>query len=437
MLCLSAAGEARKFFLESGDKMDYSFSGGMLLLKVNAVQAVALAVMTYYFGVWVKSKLPVLAKYSIPTPVVGGMTFALLLSVLEGCGVMKVQFDGTLQTILMLAFYTTIGLMASLKLIRQGGGLLIAFLAAASVLAALQNCLGMGLAGLMGIDPHYGLLTGSISMTGGLGTAAAFGPFFEQNYSVTGATAVGITSATFGMVVALMLGGPFGEWLIHRYKVPAPKAQSTPEPQLHIPQDMETPVAANINAREPSMTEELMKAGSIVAVCVALGMVLSQWMGQYITLPAYIGAMIVAALVRNFGDFSGAFRVEGKGLTAVADISLVIFVTMAINSLKLYELIHLAIPMLVILVAQTILILIFAWLVIFTMFGRTYDTVMLSAGTIGFGMGATVNALANMQAIAEKWGPSPKAWLIVSIVGAFLIDLVNALLITTMCNFIS
>ena len=417
--------------------MDYSFVNGMLLLKVNAMQAVALAVVTYYFGAWVKARLPILAKYSIPTPVVGGMTFALVLSVLEGYGVMKVQFDGTLQTMLMLAFYTTIGLMASLKLIRQGGGLLVAFLIATSVLAALQNALGMGLSCLMGIDVHYGLLTGSVSMMGGLGTAAAFGPFFEQTYGVTGGTAVGITSATFGMVVALMVGGPFGEWLIHRYKVASPKRPDTPEPQLHIPQDMETAVASGVNAREPSMTEELMKAGSIVAVCVALGMVLSQWMGQFITLPAYIGSMIVAALVRNFGDYTKTFRVEGKGLTAVADISLVLFVTMAINSLKLYELIHLALPMLVILVAQTVLMLAFAWLVIFTLFGRNYDTVMLSAGSIGFGMGATVNALANMQAIAEKWGPSPKAWLIVSIVGAFLIDLVNALLITSMCNLVS
>ena len=404
--------------------MDYAFKGGVLFVNVSAIQALALAVLTYYFGVWVKKHVSILEKYSIPSPVVGGILFSIVLSILDGMNIMKVHFDSSLQTLLMLAFYTTIGLMASLKLIKKGGTLLVSFFIAVSVLVVLQNLVGMTIAQAMGLDKHYGILAGSVSMMGGLGTAAAFGPFFEHTYGVTGGTAVGITAATFGMVAALVLGGPFGEWVIHRYKIQTPKQPHEPEEKLMLPSDTEVSITSEQRANTPTFTDELMKAGSIVALCMALGTVVSSYLGQYITLPAYIGSMIVAAIVRNIGDFTHSFSVEGKGLNAVADISLILFVTMAINSLKLYELVNLAIPMIVILAAQTVLMLAFAWLVFIKLFGKE--------GGIGFGMGATVNGLANMQAIGEKYGSSARAWLIVSIVGAFLIDLVNALVITYM-----
>ena len=404
--------------------MDYAFKGGVLFVNVSAIQALALAVLTYYFGVWVKKHVSILEKYSIPSPVVGGILFSIVLSILDGMNIMKVHFDSSLQTLLMLAFYTTIGLMASLKLIKKGGTLLISFFIAVSVLVVLQNLVGMSIAQAMGLDKHYGILAGSVSMMGGLGTAAAFGPFFEHTY--------GITAATFGMVAALVLGGPFGEWVIHRYKIQTPKQPHEPEEKLMLPSDTEVSITSEQRANTPTFTDELMKAGSIVALCMALGTVVSSYLGQYITLPAYIGSMIVAAIVRNIGDFTHSFSVEGKGLNAVADISLILFVTMAINSLKLYELVNLAIPMIVILAAQTLLMLCFAWLVFIKLFGKEYDNVMLAVGGIGFGMGATVNGLANMQAIGEKYGSSARAWLIVSIVGAFLIDLVNALVITYM-----
>ncbi len=412
--------------------MDYAFKGGVLFVNVSAIQALALAVLTYYFGVWVKKHVSILEKYSIPSPVVGGILFSIVLSILDGMNIMKVHFDSSLQTLLMLAFYTTIGLMASLKLIKKGGTLLVSFFIAVSVLVVLQNLVGMTIAQAMGLDKHYGILAGSVSMMGGLGTAAAFGPFFEHTYGVTGGTAVGITAATFGMVAALVLGGPFGEWVIHRYKIQTPKQPHEPEEKLMLPSDTEVSITSEQRANTPTFTDELMKAGSIVALCMALGTVVSSYLGQYITLPAYIGSMIVAAIVRNIGDFTHSFSVEGKGLNTVADISLILFVTMAINSLKLYELVNLAIPMIVILAAQTVLMLAFAWLVFIKLFGKEYDNVMLAVGGIGFGMGATVNGLANMQAIGEKYGSSARAWLIVSIVGAFLIDLVNALVITYM-----
>ena len=409
-------------------------AGDILIINVNMIQAVALAVVMYYIGVWVKSKIQVLERYCLPSPVVGGMLCATTLSTLQYFGIMQVNFDGTLQSLLMLAFFTTIGLMASLKVVEQGGKLLVGFLLAVSVLAVIQNLLGMGLASFMGLDYHYGLLAGSVSMMGGLGTSAAFGPYFEQTYGIVGGTAVAITSATFGMVAALMIGAPFGEWLIRKYKIKTPKEVEQPEPPLHLPDEMHTGIMSEHAAEKPTLTHDMMKAVGIVAICMGLGSIVSGMLGQLITLPGYIGSMIVAAVIRNISDLDlgKSLRIDEKSLNTVADITLVLFVTMAVNSLKLHELVNLAIPMMVILAAQTILMLAFAWGVLFMLFKRDYDTVMLTVGGIGFSMGATANGLANMQAMAEKYGSSPKAWLIVSLVGAFLIDFINAVVITTM-----
>ena len=400
-------------------------AGTVPVIAVDKVQAVALAVCTYYFGVWLKGKVGVLSRYSIPSPVVGGMSFAIVVSFLEYFNIVKVQIDSTLQTVLMLGFFTTIGLMASLRVVKDGGRLLLGFLLAVTVLVFLQNGMGMAIAEAMGFDKHYGILAGSVSMMGGLGTAAAFGPYFEETYGITGGTAVAVTAATFGMVAALLIGGPFGEWCIRRYQVKTPDEVQQPEPELHLPDDMDTDITEQHASAKPNFTNEIMRAVSVTALAMGLGTIVSNFLGHYITLPAYIGAMIVATVIRNVGDFSGMYKVEGKGLNAVADITLVLFVTMAINNLKLHEL-----PLVVILACQTILMLIYAWTVLFTAFGRSYDAVMLSVGGIGFSMGATANGLANMQAISEKYGSSPRAWLIVSVVGAFLIDLINAVVIT-------
>ena len=244
-------------------------SDGMLIVNVSAIQAVAIAAVTYYFGAWLRKKVPFLEKYSVPSPVVGGMLVALVLSCLEYFHFMKVNFDTSLQTLLMLAFFTTIGLSASLKIVTEGGKLLVSFLFVITILCVLQNFLGMGLAEMMGLDFHYGLLAGSVSMMGGLGTSAAFGPYFEQTYGVQGGTAVAITAATFGMVVALLIGAPFAEWLIRKYKGITPKEVDTPEPELHIPEDLETTVVEG--EKDPTYTPQLLKAGTIVAICVGLG----------------------------------------------------------------------------------------------------------------------------------------------------------------------
>ncbi len=397
----------------------------VLAISINNVQAVALAFLTYYFGVWVKGKVSIFRKLSLPAAVIGGLPFAAIISILTVAGVVKVTFDNSLSTVALLVFFTTVGMMASLKLVKYGGIGLVMFWIVSTAVGFIQNLVGMGIAGSMGIDPHYGILAGAVSLMGGLGTSAAFGPYFEQTYGITGATTVAITAATFGMVMALVLGGPFGEKLISKYKLTTPKM----EEKTAVSESTDLSV---LDEETHADSNEVIKAAAFVFVAIGLGSILSFYLGKMITLPAYIGAMLMAAFIRNIGDFTGAYKVEGAGLNIVAEVALTVYVTMAINSLKLYELVHLALPLLIILIVQTIIMLLVAWLVYFMFFGRNYEAVMLAVGAIGFGMGATANGLANMQALAQTHGEAPKAWLIVSLVGAFLVDFTNAIIITWM-----
>ncbi|MBP8616367.1 sodium/glutamate symporter [Veillonella sp.] len=394
-------------------------------LKISSVQAVALAFVTYYLGVWIKSKVALLQKLSLPAAVIGGLPFAFFLSVLRGLGILQVTFDNSLSTVALLAFFTTVGMMASLKLVKYGGIALVFFWIISTIVGFAQNLIGMGIAGAMGIDPHYGILAGAVSLMGGLGTSAAFGPYFETTYGIQGSTSVAITAATFGMVAALVLGGPFGEWILNKYNIdPANKPAGADKPDA-----VDLTV---LEEEENSDARGVIKASAFVFLAIGIGSVVSAYLGQLITLPAYIGAMLIAAVIRNIGDFSGMYKVQGGGLNIVAEVALTVYVTMAINSLNLYELIHLALPLFIILVAQTVFMLVVAWLVYFRIFGKNYESMMLAVGAIGFAMGATANGLANMQAIGDKHGHAPRAWLIVSLVGAFLIDFTNAIIITWM-----
>ena len=406
--------------------MDLTLIDGVWVARIDMIQTLAFAIVTYYFGIWLKSKVTWLRKLSVSAPVVGGIIVAVTLSVLDAYNILQVKFDSTLQTQLMLAFFTTIGLMASLKLVKRGGKMLVGFLAAVSVLAVLQNVLGMSVASLFGLDARYGIMVGSVSLMGGLGTSAAFGPYFEEVYGLQGATGVAIASATFAMTNSLLIGGPMGQWLIRRHHLKTPKQMGLESFENAVDQKVEY----EENPNNTSWTADLMRAIAIVLVCMALGKVVSMFFGQFITLPAYIGAMLVAGVVRNVGDYYHAFDKESKAINAVGEIALVLFVTMAINNLKLHELLHLALPICAILICQLCLLLTFARWVLFQFFGRDFDAVMLTVGGSGFCMGATSTGLTNMQGLAEQYGSSPRAWLVVSLVGAFLIDFINALIIT-------
>lgn len=405
--------------------MESKLVNGLLVLKFSMIQTVALAIIVYYLGIAIRRHIPFLVKHSIPAPVVGGLLFASLSTFLRTQGIVGFELDSIMQNNLMIMFFTTIGMGASVLLIKRGGIPLVLFFGLACMLAVCQNVIGILLAKATGIHPLFGIIAGAVTLMGGLGTGGAFGPLFES-WGLSGATTAAIAAATFGMVAGSLMGGPFGEKLIKHYGIQTPASQG-------ITYDM---AEVTFQEEEAKVTgAALMNTLAFVLTAMGLGAIVSYYFTQQgATLPPYIGAMIVAAVLRNIGDLSRKFTIDGNALEIISDISLGIYLTMAINGLKLWELFNLAGPLLIILIGQCVLMIFFCWLLVYLIMGRDYEAMMLSVGMVGFGMGATPNALANMQAISRKYGPAPKAYLIVPLVGAFLVDFINALIITGMSS---
>lgn len=405
--------------------METAVVKGLLTLKVNMYQLTALGVIAYYLGVWCRKTFPALVRFSIPAPVVGGLPFAIIVAILEHNKIMGFAFDGTLQTALMIVFFCTIGMNASITLLKKGTLLILAFFGIATVGAVLQNILGMGVADFFGIDPRLGIIGGSVTLTGGLGTAGAFGPYFE-NLGVTGAAAAGIACATFGMIAGSMTGGPMAEWLIKSNK-------------LLTPQDAEYKSEEGFEDMTGEGDDDMINASALmknvswVLFSVGIGtIVLSLINATGFTVPLYLGAMIAAIIVRNIGEVSGMYHIDNKIIDTISDISLAVFISMAIVSMKLAQLVNLAGPLISMMILQLILVLIMAYFLVYLLFGRDYEASVMSAGFIGFMMGATSNALVSMQAVTSKYGNAVKAYFVVPIVGAFLIDITNAIIIQYM-----
>jgi glutamate:Na+ symporter, ESS family len=384
--------------------------------KLNSAQILALACLGVALGAWLKRRVSLLDRLNIPVPVAGGMAFALAALAMRG-RVANFETDTSLQTLLMIAFMTTIGLNARLELIRRGGVGVIKLLAIATLGAFLQNVLGMGLAKALGVDARLGILTGSVALAGGPATAAAFGGTFEH-LGVQSASSVALASATFGIAVAGLIGAYIGASLARKRKISYVERKTDARPSIE---------------RE---TSNLLTAVLVIGVCVGLGNLLSlaiERMG--VILPAYIGAMIVATVVRNLDDRLKLTKVAQADIDTLGRIALYLFITMALINLRLWEIAHLALPMLILLTAQVA----FCWLMCVTIcyrgMGSDYEAAVTSAGFCGFMLGITANAVACMEELVEKFGPAPQSFLIVPIVGAFLIDFTNSIIITAMANW--
>jgi ESS family glutamate:Na+ symporter len=405
------------------------------LLKLDLIQTTALAAVVLFAGYGIRRRVAVLDRFNIPAPVVGGFIFAALALTARLAGLLRFEFDTTLQAPFMIAFFTCIGLGASLGLLRVGGPQVLLFWLLASTLAVIQNGIGVALAAAMGENPLLGLLAGSITMTGGHGTGAAFGKLIEEQYQFPGALTVALAAATFGLVSGGLIGGPIGTRLITRLglKPAATAGTGSAQPFAHAALDEEIDTEP---AGEPATAYLLLKTLAIILVCMWAGGLLSRWLGQYVTLPGYIGAMIVAAVVRNVADVTGAVRITSRVVDDLGTISLSLFLAMALMSLKLWELLDLALPMLVILAAQVATMAAFAIWITFRVMGRDYDAAVMAGGHCGFGLGATPNAVANMGSLVERFGPAPRAFLVVPMVGAFFIDFTNAIIITAYINVV-
>jgi len=409
-----------------------------ITIQLDMVQTLALAAVVLFAGYGIRRRIGVLDRYNIPAPVVGGFLFAILALVLRVTGMLSIEFTATLQPPLMIAFFTSIGLGASLGLLKVGGPQVLLFWGLATVLVVFQDALGVAVAWVLGVNPFLGLVAGSITMTGGHGTGAAFGKLLDEQYGLAGGVTLAMAAATFGLVSGGLIGGPIATFIVKRFNpkhaTPATghdaAAQIARREALDEEIDTEPP-------GEGATAYNLLKIITVVLVAMWAGSLLSGWLGRFVTLPAYIGAMIVAAFLRNAADLIGFVKIEQRVVDDIGTIALNLFLAMALMTLNLYELKDLAVPMLVILMTQVVLMGAFAYWITFRLMGRDYDAAVMAGGHCGFGMGATPNAVANMEAITEKFGPAPRAFLVLPMVGAFFIDFTNAIIITAFINVVA
>lgn len=396
-----------------------------MTLTLDIYQTAAVAVFVYALGSFVKKKIAFFNKYCIPASVIGGILFAMLTLGLNLTGTLTVVTDTTLQNIFMTLFFTSVGYTASLKLLKKGGLQVLSFLLMASLLIVVQNAVGVSLASLLGLDPLMGLCVGSIPLVGGHGTSGAFGPMLEQNFNVTGAATVSISVATFGLIIGGIVGGPVAKRRIRKHSLTSDSTAAQAED-------------ATTKTENPHSPEEFMKAFFILFVAAGIGSVISGLIEKTgITFPSYIGAMLAAALLRNLSDSTGKLTVVEDIVSLLGNACLTLYLAMALMSLRLWELANLALPMLVILAAQTATIALFAYFLVFRVMGRNYEAAVMSSACCGFGMGATPNAIANMQAITDIYGPAPRAFFVVPLVGSLFVDFVNSAVLTMFINFFS
>ena len=393
-------------------------------LHLDMYQTLAIAVLVLLLGRFLKKKINFLEKFCIPAPVAGGLLFAILTCVLYGTGIAEVSFDDTLREVCMVFFFTSVGFQANLKVLKSGGKSLIVFLGLVVGLILCQNFLAVGMSKVLNLDPLIGLCTGSIPMVGGHGTAGAFGPVLED-FNVSGATTLCTAAATFGLITGSLIGGPIGKSLVEKKNL------------------ITTVVAEDdsllVEDEKKHTRHTSMYAAAVFQLILAIGLgTIFSWLltKTGMTFPIYIGAMIAAALFRNIGEYSGKFTIYMGEINDIGGICLSLFLGIAMITLKLWQLAALALPLVILLSVQVLLMFIFARFIVFNVMGRDYDAAVLAAGTCGFGMGATPNAMANMQAICDRYAPSVKAYLIIPLIGSLFADFLNSLIITFFINLL-
>ncbi|AKP33722.1 sodium/glutamate symporter [Yersinia aleksiciae] len=364
--------------------------------------------------------VPFLKKYTIPEPVAGGLLVAFMMLLMQKTLGWEISFDMSLKDPLMLAFFATIGLNANLASLRAGGKALSIFVFVVVGLLLVQNAIGVALAKLMGLDPLMGLLAGSITLSGGHGTGAAWSKVFVERYGFENATEVAMACATFGLVLGGLIGGPVARYLV--------KHSSTPD---GTPEDSEVPSAFEKPSAGRMITSlVLVETIAMIAICLMAGRLISGWLeGSMFELPTFVCVLFVGVILSNTLSTIGFYKVFDRAVSVLGNVSLSLFLAMALMSLKLWELASLALPMLVILSAQALAMALYAIFVTYRVMGKNYDAAVLAAGHCGFGLGATPTAIANMQAITDRFGPSHLAFLVVPMVGAFFIDIVNVIVI--------
>ncbi|MDO4988254.1 MAG: sodium/glutamate symporter [Synergistes sp.] len=400
----------------------------MTELNFGILGTIAFATAILWVGVFLRKHISVLAKYNIPAPVIGGVIFALANWALKDS--FTFSFDMLCKDALMIAFFTTIGLAASIKMLKQGGPQVFIFLIVASVLVVLQDALSVALSYITGMHPLMAMLAGSITMSGGHGTGAVYAAIFQNERGLSGCMEVAMAAATFGLVMGSILGGPVARRLITRKHL-APTERSADDAATLGSDKNEPENDGPVNASVIMVT--IMQ----IAIAMALGDVIFNIIdGLGVKIPTYLCALFVGIFIRNFSDATGLYNVHLRLADTIGTVALSLFLSLSLMSLKLWQLADLAGPMAVILAAQAAMMALYATFVTFNVMHRDYTAAVIAGGHCGFGLGATPNAIANMDAIVANYGPAPRAFFIVSIAGAFFIDIVNAVVIQTFVSFL-
>ena len=386
--------------------------------------------MVLFLGLALRRRFAILDRLNIPSAVVGGLTFAVLVLAAHD-RVLNLEVDTAMQSTLNVAFFTTIGMGASVAVLRAGGVQVIVFLALSIVFCFVQNFLGMSVAGAFNEHPLLGVLAGSVTLVGGPATGLAFAPQFEEA-GMEGAAVVAITAATFGIVCGGILGGPLGTRLIRRFNLAGRAGASSRELEAEL-SDRDEPLLVHVDAEDTALVRNMV----VLALAMGLGSVVSRFIQSLgVTLPAYIGAMAVASVIRNLDDSFRWFKIDLKAMEFMGNTALNLFLVVALMNLKLWQLWELALPLATILMLQVGAVALAAYFVTFRVMGKDYDSAVTTSGFVGFVLGTTANAVANMRALVARYGPAPRAFLVVPLVGAFFIDFANALIITLFLNWL-
>jgi len=404
----------------------------MTELKLDLLQTLSLAALVYFGGIQLRKRIAWLDRLNIPAAVVGGLLFTLLVMILREQGV-SVQLDTALQSTLSVAFFTSIGMGASLALLRIGGIQVFIFLLLATLFCLVQNFVGIAIALGFAESPLLGVMAGSVTLVGGPATGLAFAPVFEEA-GLRGAGPLALTAATGGIICGGLVGGPVGTSLIRRFGLRTSSTSGAVAQQIEAEQDAppET-IVVEVDREDSPFIRNL----AILGLAMAVGSVVSLYIQSLgVTLPAYIGAMLVASVLRNVDDVTGWLRIDQRTMEFAGNLALNLFLVVALMDLKLWELAGLALPLLVILVAQVTVVVLFALTVSFRVMGRDYESAVMASGFVGFVLGTTANAVANMRALVARFGAAPRAFLVVPLVGAFFIDFANVIIITFFVNWL-
>ena len=423
-------------------------------MTLDFTQTLAFAGLVLFAGYGIKRLVPFLTRYNLPAPVIGGLLVAGAITATRRPDWAPITFDTALQTPLMMAFFSTIGFAASLSLLRVGGPQVMKFFLLSAVIALVQNLVGAGVATALGQNPLMGVLAGSVTLTGGPATGLAFAPEF-QAAGVAGAATLAVAAAMVGIVAGGLMGGPIGTAIVERRKLrvagEAGATGSAAGPDVvpaHAIEAASPEPAPAAPAGEDVEAYGLLKTLVVILLAVWFGGWIAAWVqgnvrfpefipglgGKPLTLPSTVGAMLVAAVIRNLDDLTGLFGLSQRLIDDLGSVALSLFLALALMSLKLWELAGLAVPLAIILAIQLAVVAVVAAFVVFRAMGRDYEAAVMTGGFIGFMLGTTANAMANMEAMVQRFGPAPRAFLVVPMVGAFFIDFANTILITLFLN---